>query len=171
METLKLFLDWTAAISWPVVVLIVVVLFRKPLLALLERIGTIADRAGKEAFDLQLGEQLKISFKEAIKKANPRTVEEAVEVAEKEAERAITIFESLGRVPLKQHHKDLLLKIAKGGDQGVQWEYKGPKEIDPGRTMGFLFKKGLVRKDGDRYFVHPVVRDYIFETHGNNSKP
>jgi hypothetical protein len=171
VEVLKLILDWTAAMAWPSVVLFIVVFFRAPLLALLERIGAIADRAGREAFDLQLGEKLKISFKEAIKQANPRTVEEAVKVAEKEAEKAINIFESLSRIPMQQHHKDLLLKIAKGGDKGIHWVYKGPEDIAPGRTMGYLLQKNLVRRDGDQYFVHPVVRDYIFEVHGNAKEP
>jgi hypothetical protein len=148
-------------------VLIIALVFRTPLLALLERVGVIADRAGTGAFELQLGEQLKISFKEAIKQANPQTVEEAVEVAEKEAARAITIYQSLSRIPFQQHHKDLLLKISKAGDAGVQWDYKGPKDRSPGRTMGYLLHNGLVRCDGDRYFVHPVVRDFIFERHSS----
>lgn len=171
MEVLKLLFDWTAAIAWPAVVFVIIVLFRVPLLALIERIGAIADRAGKEAFDLQLGEKLKISFKEAIKQANPKTVEEAVNVAEKEANKAINIFESLSRIPMQQHHKDLLLKIAKGGDNGIHWVYKGPEGIAPGRTMGYLLKKNLVRRESDQYFVHPVVRDYIIEVHGKSNLP
>jgi hypothetical protein len=167
---LKLLLDWSAAIAWPTVVLILVIMFRRSILMLIERLCVIADRAGKEAFELQLGERLKISFKEALRQANPKTVEEAVEVAEKEVGKAITIFQSLSRIPLQQHHKDLLLKVAKGGDEGIIWEYKGPKEISPGRTMGFLLNKSLVRRDGERYYAHPVVREFIFEIH-NNNKP
>ena len=72
---------------------------------------------------------------------------------------------------MQQHHKDLLLKISKGGDDGVEWQYGGNPENEPGRTMGFLLKKSLVRRDGDRYFVHPVVRNFIIETHGNKWKP
>ena len=169
MELLKLMLDWSAAIAWPVIVLILVLMFRRQILMVVERICLIADRAGTEGFELQLGELLKISFKEALKKANPKTVEEAVEVAEKEVGKTISIFQSLSRIPLKQHHKDLLLKISKGGNDGIIWEYKGPKEISPGRTMGYLLEKSLVRRDGDRYYVHPVVREFIFEIHSKKT--
>lgn len=167
MESLKLFLDWSAAIAWPVVTLIVTAMFRVPLFALLERLGSIADRASREAFDIQLGEKLKVSFREAIVRAAPKTVEEAVAVAEKEADRAISIFENLSRIPMQKHHKDLLLKVAKGGEEGIQWAYKGSPDLAPGRTMGFLLQRSLVRRDGDRYFAHPVVRDFISATHGD----
>jgi hypothetical protein len=109
VEIIKIILDWTAAIAWPIVIIIVTIMFRSPIFSLLERIGTIADRASREPFDIQLGEKLKISFKEAIEKANPKTVEEAVKVAEIEAEKVINIFDLLSRIPLQQHHKDLLL--------------------------------------------------------------
>ena len=167
METLKILLDWSAAIAWPVVALIITVMFRAPLFALLERLGSIADRASREAFDIQLGEKLKVSFREAIVRADPKTVEEAVAVAEVEADRAISIFENLSRIPMQKHHKDLLLKVAKGGEDGIHWVYKGSSELAPGRTMGFLLKRSLVRREGDQYFVHPVVRDFISATHGD----
>ena len=69
MEILKLILDWTAAMAWPALVLFVIAQFRRPINELIERIGAIADRAKNEAFDLQLGEQLKISFSKAIEEA------------------------------------------------------------------------------------------------------
>ena len=167
MDTIKIFLDWSASIAWPLVTVSVVLMFRAPLFALLERLGSIADRASRESFDLQLGEKLKISFRDAIQKANPQTVEEAVAVAEEEVDKALSIFELLSRIPMQKHHKDLLLKISKGGDAGLDWHYKGPSENAPGRTMGFLLDSALVHRKGDRYFVHPAVRDFIFETHAN----
>lgn len=168
MDAIKMILDFTADIAWPTVALVIAVMFRAPLLILLEQIGSIAHRASKEPFDLQLGEKLKISFREAIERANPKTVEEAIKVAEKEVDRTLNIFEMLSRIPLTPRHKDLLLKVAKGGDDGICWKFKGPNENAPGRTMGFLIKKGLVNKKEDRYFVHPVVRDFIFEVHGDD---
>jgi hypothetical protein len=169
METLKLLVDWSASVAWPVVALIITALFRAPLFALLERLGSIADRASREAIDIQIGEKLKVSFREAIQRANPATVAEAVAVAEKENDRVISIFEQLNRIPLQKHQKDLLLKLAKGGDEGVHWVYKGPDQFAPGRTMNFLLQRALVRREGDRYFVHPVVRDFIFATHGEEA--
>ena len=154
------------SINWTVTVLVLSVVFRKPILELLGKLGSIADRAGTEPFDLQLGEKLKLSFKEAVKKAKPKTVDEAVEIAEREAEKALTVFDLLGRIPLGQHHKDLLLKVAKGGDKGIHWEYGGPQNRAPGRTMGFLLQHGLVHREGDKYVAHPLVREYIFRTHG-----
>ncbi len=68
---------------------------------------------------------------------------------------------------MQKHHKDLLLKVAKGGNQGIEWHYKGSPEIAPGRTMGFLLDRNLVHREEDRYYVHPAVREYIFETHRN----
>ncbi|MEM9388444.1 MAG: hypothetical protein AAGA68_25595 [Pseudomonadota bacterium] len=165
MEFLKLLLDWTADVSWPLVVLAVALTYRPSLEALFDRLGAVVERAGKEPFDLQLGEALKISFKDAIAQAQPQTVEEAVEVAEREAGIALSVFDTLARVPLKQHHRDLLLKIARGGDEGVVWHYKGKQRPPPGNTMGYLLNSGLVHRDGDRYFAHSVVRDFILETH------
>ncbi len=168
MKILQLLLNWSASIAWPSVTLVALLMFRRPLFLLLERIGSIADRASREAIDIHLGQQLKVSFKEAIHKADPKTVAEAIAVAEKEADKALTIFEQLARVPLRQHHRDLLLKVAKGGDEGIHWIYKGAEALSPGRTMGFLMNRGLVRRIGDRYVAHPVVREYIFEIHGEN---
>ena len=143
-------------------------MFRSPILELLTRMGAIADRASKEPFDIQLGEKIRLSFKEAIHNANPKSVEEAVEVAEREVNKAINIFELLSNIPMRKHHKDLLLKIAKGGSEGVEWFYGGEPEKSPGRTMGFLLAHSLVSREGDRYFVHPLIREYIFEIHGKN---
>ncbi len=165
MEILKLFLNWTSSVAWPATIIILSIIFREPLLGLFDKIGAIAERAGKEPFDLQLGEKLKISFKEAIKAANPKTVDEAVEIAEKEAEKAINIFNLLGNIPLQQHHKDLLLKVAKGEEKGIHWVYGGSAEKSPGRTMGFLIQNGLVHREEDRYFAHSLVREYIFKVH------
>ena len=169
MEILKIIFDWTAAIAWPVAVLAIAIMFKIPLLALLERIGNIADRASREPFDIQLGEKLKISFKDAIEKANPKTVEEALKVAEIEAEKAIDIYDLLSRIPLKPHHKDLLLKVAKGGNKGIHWEYGGLKERAPGKTMGVLLQNGLVHRDGHQYYAHPLVREYIFRVHDKSN--
>lgn len=166
MALLQALLNWLASVAWPLVALIALIMFRRPLYALFDRVGSIADRASREAVDIQLGEKLKLSFREAIQRANPKTVQEAVAIAEQEADRAISIFEQLAKVPMQQHHKDLLLKLAKGGDEGTVWHYKGSPEIAPGRTMGFLLQRGLVWRDGDRYFVHPAVREYIFDVHG-----
>lgn len=168
METLKLILDWSAAVAWPVIALVITAMFRAPLFALLEQLGSIADRASRESFDIQLGEKLKVSFREAIHLANPKTVEEAVAVAEKEADRAISIFENLSSIPMHKHHRDLLLKVAKGGDAGIHWVYKGPSDLAPGRTMGFLLQRSLVRREQDRYYAHPVVREFIIATHGDD---
>jgi len=74
MEIAKLIFNWTGAIAWPIVVLTIIVMFRIPIRELLNRVGAIADRASREPFDIQLGEKLKISFKEAIQKANPKSV-------------------------------------------------------------------------------------------------
>ncbi|MGB2990685.1 MAG: hypothetical protein WBC98_12095, partial [Candidatus Zixiibacteriota bacterium] len=150
------------------VVLIIVIMFRTPLMELLNRMGAIVDRASKEPFDIQLGEKLKLSFKEAIQNANPKSVEEAVEVAEREADKAISIFELLSNIPMKRHHKDLLLKLAKGGSEGVEWYYGGDPDKAPGKTMGFLLAHSLVTREGNRYSVHPLVREYIFKIHGKN---
>ena len=169
LEIMKLLFDWTAAIAWPAVTLVIVLLVRKPIVKLLARVDTVAQRAETEAFDLQLGEKLKLSFRKALESANPTTVEEAVEAAEQAADKALSIFNLLGNIPLKQHHKDLLLKIAKGGDEGINWEYGGKPEDAPGRTMGHLLTYSLVSRDGDRYFAHPLVREYIFTVHGQPS--
>jgi hypothetical protein len=166
MDILKSLLDWSAAVAWPAVAFAAVLMFRRPVFTLLERFGSIADRASREAIDIQLGEKLKLSFREAIEKADPKTVQEAVAVAKKEADRAISIFEQLARVPMQQHHKDLLLKVARGGNEGIHWEYKGLAEHAPGRTMGFLLDRSLVRREGDRYYAHPAVREYILSVHG-----
>lgn len=168
MNMLQLLLNWSASVAWPIVALVALSMFRRPIFALIDRISSIADRASREAIDIQLGEYLKVSFKQAIRQADPKTVAEAIAVAEKEADKALTIFEQLARVPLRQHHKDLLLKVAKGGDKGIHWIYKGAEELAPGRTMGFLLNLGLVRRTADRYFAHPAVRDFIFEIHGAN---
>lgn len=85
LQILQLLLDWSAAVAWPFVTLIIVLIIRKPVVKLLSRFETVAQRAETEAFDLQLGEKLKISFRQALESANPQTVEEAVEVAEQEA--------------------------------------------------------------------------------------
>jgi len=69
---------------------------------------------------------------------------------------------------MKQHHKDLLLKIAKGGDDGVEWFYGGEPNQAPGRTMGFLLSNSLVTREGDRYYAHPLIRDFIFKIHGKS---
>lgn len=168
MSILQQLLNWTASVAWPIVTLVALSMFRRPIFSLLERIGSIADRASREAIDIQVGEKFKLSFKEAIQKADPKTVAEAIAVAEKEADKAFTIFELLARVPLRQHHMDLLLKVAKGGDEGIHWIYKGAEAHAPGRTMGYLLNQGLVRRAGDRYVAHPVIRDYIFGIHGGN---
>jgi hypothetical protein len=168
LQVLDLVLDWTAAIAWPFVTLVIVLIVRKPAIALLGRIDTVAQRAETEAFDVQLGERLKISFRQALKAANPKTVAEAVQVAEQEADRAITIFNLLGRMPLEQHHKDLLLKVARGGAKGIHWQYGGREEDAPGRTMSQLLAYGLVRREGDRYYTHPLVREYIFSSHATS---
>ena len=91
MELFKILLDWTAAMARPALVLFVIIKFRQPISELIERIGAIADRAKNEAFDLQLGEQLKISFNKAMEEANPKTVKEAVQVAEEEADKVLNI--------------------------------------------------------------------------------
>lgn len=165
MELTKFLLDWSSSIAWPVVTLIIAIMFRTPVLQLFEQFGSIANRASKEAFDLQLGEKLKISFKESIESANPKTIEEALKIAETEAEKIINIYEILNNIPIQKHHKDLLLKVAKGGDKGIYWKYGGKIEAAPGRTMGHLLKNGLVHRDGNRYYAHSLVRDYIFKVH------
>lgn len=88
MTLLTLLLNWLASVAWPLVALTALVMFRRPVYDFVDRIGLLADRASKEAADIQLGEKIKLSFREAIQKAKPETVEEAVAVAEKEVDKA-----------------------------------------------------------------------------------
>ncbi len=166
MELTKIILEFLSSLAWPLVILFIAVMFKKPIFSLLGRIDAIADRASKDSFDLQLGEKIKLSFKDAINKANPKTVEEAVNVAEKEVDKVISAYDILSNIPMKQHHKDLLLKIAKGGSKGITWVYGGNPDEAPGKTMSYLITRGLVARDENTYVVaHKLVRDFIFKSH------
>jgi len=165
MEIITAILDWTAKVAWPATVLTIILLFRQQIRDILLRLEAVASRAGSQAFDLQLGERLKLSFRDAMESSKPATVEEAKAVAVKEADKALSIFDSLSRLPLHQQHKDLLLKIAKGGEAGIEWTYGGDPADSPGRTMGLLIDHGLVQFINGRYVAHSLARDYIFQVH------
>jgi hypothetical protein len=157
-------LDWSSSVAWPIIVLLIALVYKKPIYALLSNIGGIASRAATQPFELSLGEKLKIIFREALDTAQPKTVDEAISIAKDVADKALSIYDVLQEIPLKQHQKGLLTKIAKAGSEGLVWEYGGDPSKSPGRTMGYLLQKGLVFKmENDRYMVHPVVAKFFLE--------
>jgi hypothetical protein len=80
------------------------------------------------------------------------------------ADKALSIYDVLREVPLKEHQKGLLIKVAKAGPNGLAWEYGGDPSKAPGRTMGYLLQKGLVSQmENGRYVVHPVVAKFFLE--------
>ena len=164
LEVIKLILDWTASIAWPFVVLLVALVYKKPIYALLSNIGGIAGRAVTQPFELSLGEKLKVVFREALDTAQPQTVNEAISIAKEMADKALSIYDVLREVPLKEHQKGLLIKVAKAGPKGLAWEYGGDPSKAPGHTMGYLLRKGLVSQmENGRYVVHPVVAKFFLE--------
>lgn len=64
----KLLLDWTAAIAWPLVIVLLIVTYRKEFGSLLSNISSIAERAHKEPVEIALGEKLKLVFREGLNK-------------------------------------------------------------------------------------------------------
>ena len=75
MEVIKILLDWTAATAWPIVVLVVVIIYRKRLDSLLSGLTGIAERVHKESVEIALGEKFKLIFRESIKKVEERVKE------------------------------------------------------------------------------------------------
>jgi len=69
MEIAKLILDWTAAVAWPSVVVVVLTLYRKQLGGLLSGLDGLVERMRKDAVEIAIGEKFKLIFGETIRTA------------------------------------------------------------------------------------------------------
>jgi hypothetical protein len=68
MEWAKILQTWIATIAWPLVVVLIFILYRKQLTRLLSSLSDVAERAGNEAVEIGIGDKLKVTFGERIKK-------------------------------------------------------------------------------------------------------
>jgi hypothetical protein len=66
MEMTKVLLNWIAAVSWPLIALTVLVVFRNQLGSLLSNVSGIAERIHKQPVEIALGEQFKLIFRESL---------------------------------------------------------------------------------------------------------
>jgi len=169
IEILKTILNFIVGISWQIVILIIVIIFKNRLSSILAKLEKTIHRTTDEACELQFGDILKVSFQNAKTKINETTIKEdkVLSIYEEEISKSFKINNILKHIPLKQHHKDLLFKVAKGGVSGINWEYGGDPANAPGNTMGFLLKNSLVIQKKNKYFCsHKVIEEYIFKEYG-----
>lgn len=73
MDWVKILLNWVASIAWPLVVVFVVLLYRKQLSSLFSNLSRIAERAGEERVEIEIGDKFKLTFGERIKKLEEET--------------------------------------------------------------------------------------------------
>jgi len=107
-------------VAWPVCVLVIALIYRKPIYSLLSNIGGIAGRAAVQPFELSLGENFKIAFKEELKEQvattfkqelsakHPKDVDEAISIATNLAGEYLSIYEVLRDIPLTENQRELL---------------------------------------------------------------
>ena len=77
---MKVILDFIAGIAWPLAILTIAVMYRKPIYALLQHFGGIAERAITQPFKAEMG-NFKVEFKQAVAAKNPQSVQDAVDAA------------------------------------------------------------------------------------------
>ena len=88
LHAIKVLLDWTASVAWPAAVLTIAIMYRKPIYALLQHVGGIAERAATQPFKATVG-SVNLEFKEAVLARNPKSVEDAVNAAADVAKRLV----------------------------------------------------------------------------------
>ena len=74
--------DFIAAIAWPLTILVIALMYRRPIYDLLKHVGGIAERAAKEEqpVKIEVG-KFKVDFKQEVIAKNPKSIEDAVETA------------------------------------------------------------------------------------------
>jgi hypothetical protein len=77
---MKVLLDWIAAVAWPAAVLTIAIMYRNPIYDLLHHLSGIAARAATQPFKATVG-SLNLEFKEAVIARNPKSIQDAVDVA------------------------------------------------------------------------------------------
>ncbi|HXH90076.1 MAG TPA: hypothetical protein VNN25_00740 [Thermoanaerobaculia bacterium] len=165
LEWARLVVEVLKGIAWPLLVLTLALVYRRPLYALLSNIGGIAHRAVTDSFELSLGEKLRVAFRESISDANPQTVAEAIAVAEENADKALTLLATLKSVPLSHYERRFLFQAAEEAAREGSWTPAYP-DARAQRAIGSLVTKGLLEKDeSGAYRVHPLVAHYVLNSY------
>jgi hypothetical protein len=74
-------LAFIAAIAWPITILVIALIYYRPIYVLLHHVGSIAGRAATEPFKKVTAGKFEIEFKDKVDAKNPKSVEDAVATA------------------------------------------------------------------------------------------
>jgi len=99
LEWIAAAFHWIAAVAWPITLLVIAIVYRKPIYDLLHHVGGIAKRAATQPFKAKVG-NVKLEFKDAVLAKNPRTVQDEVDAG---ADIAKRLLPEGHRVPGKAH--------------------------------------------------------------------
>jgi hypothetical protein len=73
-------LDFISATAWPIAILVIALMYRRPIYDLLHHAGGIAERAAKEPFKVALG-KFEVDFKREVEAKNPQSIEDTLSSA------------------------------------------------------------------------------------------
>src|SRR5947207_9902897 len=88
LEWIAAAFHWIAAVAWPITLLVIAIVYRKPIYALLQHVGGIAKRAATQPFKASVG-SFNVEFKDAVLARNPKSVQDAVDAAADVAKRYV----------------------------------------------------------------------------------
>jgi len=75
-------MQFVAAVAWPVAVVAIAVMYRRPIYGLIKNIGEIAARASRESFELAFGEKFRLIFRDRLAEADVTDKSEIIKVAD-----------------------------------------------------------------------------------------
>ena len=171
MEFLKQLFGWTASVAWPLSVLIIALIYRKPIYRLLSNIGGIAGRAVNQPFELSLGEKFRIEFKEQVKTRfkqelsakRPKDVDEAISTATNLAGEYLSIYEVLRDVPLTENQRELLRELVTPSGTKIARRLEDLNGKYSHKDVTDLVRRGLIAQVRQGYFeiTHDLIAGFV----------
>ena len=111
IHAMKFIFDWIAAVAWPAAVLTIAIMYRKPISALLQHVGGVAQRAATQPFKAEIG-NFKMEFRQAVEAKNPQSVQDAVNAAADVANDFVRPTSVLGRPDLVRTQQGKIVNVS-----------------------------------------------------------
>ena len=112
-------------------------------------------------FEFSLG-SFKVDFREAVTAKNPKSVDEAIEIAAEVAKESLSVYDTLRSIPLTENQRDILRGMVTTSGTRRKVTLRELQSRYPQKDIDDLLAKGILAlSDLGVVIVHDLIAGYV----------